>query len=103
MIGVGLLGFGTVGGGVYQILKSKKDYIKRKLGGEDIVIKKILVTDINKKRKYCVDKFLLTDKFEDIVNDSSIHVVVELIGGEEPSFSYIKAAIKKIKKTYSYC
>jgi Homoserine dehydrogenase len=93
MIGVGLLGFGTVGGGVYQILKSKKDYIKRKLG-EDIVIKKILVTDINKKRKYCVDKFLLTDKFEDIVNDSSIHVVVELIGGEEPSFSYIKAAIK---------
>ena len=96
MIGVGLLGFGTVGGGVYQILKSKKDYIKRKLG-EDIVIKKILVTDINKKRKYCVDKFLLTDKFEDIVNDSSIHVVVELIGGEEPSFSYIKAAIKNKK------
>lgn len=96
MIGVGLLGFGTVGGGVYQILKSKKDYIKRKLG-EDIVIKKILVTDINKKRKYCVDKFLLTDKFEDIVNDSSIHVVVELIGGEEPSFSYIKAAIKNTK------
>jgi homoserine dehydrogenase len=90
------LGFGTVGGGVYQILKSKKDYIKRKLG-EDIVIKKILVTDINKKRKYCVDKFLLTDKFEDIVNDSSIHVVVELIGGEEPSFSYIKAAIKNKK------
>ena len=96
MIGVGLLGFGTVGGGVYQILKSKKDFIKRKLG-EDIVIKKILVTDINKKRKYCVDKFLLTDKFEDIVNDSSIHVVVELIGGEEPSFSYIKAAIKNKK------
>lgn len=96
MIGVGLLGFGTVGGGVYQILKNKKDYIKRKLG-EDIVIKKILVKDINKKRKYCVDNLLLTDKFEDIMKDSDIQVVVELIGGEEPSFSYIKEAINNKK------
>lgn len=96
MIGVGLLGLGTVGSGVHQILTNKRDYIKRKLG-EEIIIQKILVKDVTKKRKYHVDNFLLTDKFEDVLKDSAIQVIVELIGGEEPSFSYIKEAIKRGK------
>jgi len=92
MIKVGLLGYGTVGGGVYNILTTKKEDIERKLG-EEIQIKKILVKEKNKKRKYDVDDSLLTEDYKEIVEDPQIQIVVELIGGETPTLSYIKEAI----------
>jgi len=96
MIKVGLLGYGTVGGGVYNILTTKKEDIERKLG-EKIQIKKILVKEKNKKRKYDVDDSLLTEDYKEIVEDPQIQIVVELIGGETPTLSYIKEAINSHK------
>jgi len=96
MIKVGLLGYGTVGGGVYNILTTKKEHIERKLG-EEIQIKKILVKEKDKKRKYDVDASLLTEDYKEIVEDPQIQIVVELIGGETPTLGYIKEAINRNK------
>ncbi|NLM96728.1 MAG: homoserine dehydrogenase [Halanaerobiaceae bacterium] len=96
MIKLGLLGFGTVGTGVYTVLKNNKESIRRKVGTE-LEIKRILVNDLEKKRSVDISRDLLTDNVEDIINDPEIDLVVELIGGEEPAYTYIKRAINNKK------
>ena len=87
-IKIGLLGLGTVGSGVFKTLKMF----------DNIEIKKIAVKNIYKKRDIeNFDTSLLTDDPYDIVNDKDIEIVVELIGGVEPTWDYIKAAIKNGK------
>ena len=72
-INVGLIGLGTVGGGVLKVLKDNPD----------ICIKKIAVRDINKKRNIeGLDTSILTNDPFSIVQDSDIDVVVEVMGGE---------------------
>lgn len=85
MINIGLCGFGTVGKGVYDIIKSNT-YLK-----ENVQIKKILVSSLNKKRD--IDKNLLTDNYKDIVNDQTIDLVIECIGGTTLAYDIIKESI----------
>jgi homoserine dehydrogenase len=84
---IGLIGFGTVGTGVYKTLQKFPD----------VEIVKIAVKNINKPRSVETPKGILTDNPFDIVNDSSIDVLVELIGGIEPAWEYISSAIKNGK------
>ncbi len=86
-IQLAIMGAGTVGGGVYKLLQMRKDdmYLR---AGTDIEIKKILVKSISETRKD-VDASLLTENFEDIVNDESIQIVVEVMGGIEPARTFI--------------
>ncbi|MBP2027730.1 homoserine dehydrogenase [Acetoanaerobium pronyense] len=99
-IQIAVLGLGTVGSGVKNILQEKKELLKerifQKTGLErEIEIKKILIRDINKV--YDVDKELLTEDFEDILNDDDIKIVVELIGGNQPATDYMIKAMKANK------
>ena len=96
MINVGLLGCGTVGGGVVKLLAKNRETIANKTGTE-IIIKKVLEKDMQKCRQMGLGEELVTDRFEDIVNDDSINIIIELIGGIEPAFSFITAAMKKGK------
>ncbi len=96
MIRVGLMGLGTVGSGVYKIINNKKEYLTNLLN-EDIEIKKILVKDLNKKRKINVNKKLLTDNARDILEDPEINIVIEVMGGMSPAFEYICNALKNGK------
>lgn len=96
MLKVGLMGLGTVGMGVYKIIDSKKEELANVLK-EDIEIKKILVKNLNKKRNIDIDRKLLTDNAKDILDDSEIDVVVEVIGGMSPAYEYICCALKKDK------
>lgn len=80
---VGLIGFGTVGTGVY---KSLADF-------NNIEIAKIAVKNINKPRAVDIPAGMLTDNPYDVVNDSSIDVVAELMGGVEPAWDYLRTAI----------
>lgn len=84
---IGMIGLGTVGSGVYKTLQD--------IDGIEIV--KIGVKNIDKPRPVDVPADMLTDNSYEIVNDPSIDVVVELIGGVEPAWSYISAAIKNGK------
>lgn len=84
---IGLIGLGTVGSGVY---KSLQDF-------DNVEIKKIAVKNIDKPRSVEVPRELLTtDPFE-ISNNPEIDVVVELMGGVEPAWSYIETALRNKK------
>ncbi|MBR2383314.1 MAG: homoserine dehydrogenase, partial [Anaerotignum sp.] len=92
---IALLGMGTVGSGVYHIIEKQKEEMPFKVGAE-LEIVKVLVRN---KAKYAevVPAEKLTDSFEDIINDDSIDMVVEVMGGIEPARTYIKAALEKGK------
>ena len=92
VIRAALLGFGTVGTGVYKVLQKQKEDMIPKLGSQ-IEIKKILVRNLEKAAAKVEDPAVLTNNWDEIVNDPEIDIVIELIGGIEPSRSYILAAI----------
>ncbi|AKL97167.1 homoserine dehydrogenase Hom [Clostridium aceticum] len=95
-IKIALLGAGTVGGGVWEILQTNKDNIIKNCG-YDIEVAKILVKDAAKKRKDIVPKDLLTSNYEDIIGDKEIEIIVEVMGGIEPAKDYILKALKSKK------
>ncbi|MEZ4357347.1 MAG: homoserine dehydrogenase [Eubacteriales bacterium] len=95
-VNIDLLGLGNVGSGVYKILSgNKKDIMHRE--GLDINIKKILVRDKTKKRLVDVPESLLTEDFNDIINDNTVSIIAESIGGVEPAKDYIMRAMKSGK------
>ena len=88
---IGLLGMGTVGSGVIEVLNKNAEDISKRVGAP-IKIKKILVRDKRKTRAN-VDTALLTDNFDDIINDSDISIIIEVIGGIKPAKDYIVRAL----------
>ena len=91
-IKIGLLGSGTVGSGVVEVLKKNVDEISQKAGTE-IEIKKILVRDLKKKRPH-LEGMELTDNINDILKDEDIDIIVELMGGLHPAREYMLRAMK---------
>ena len=89
---IALLGLGTVGSGVLKIIKNNQEKIKQ-TSGEEIVIKKALVRNPAKHRNEAQEIELTTD-FNDILHDSEIKIVVELMGGLHPAKEYIMQALK---------
>jgi homoserine dehydrogenase len=88
-----LLGFGTVGQGVYEALNTHKDQLKSVLG-EEVIIEAILVKDGEKKRNVD-ERILVTTDFEEILSIPDLQIVFEAIVGEEPGFTYLRKAIEK--------
>lgn len=86
-IKVGLVGFGTIGGGVAQILLHKKEEIRRKTGKE-IELVKICDKDLTSDRGVELPEGILTDDLSEIV-DAPIDIVIELIGGLEPARTFV--------------
>ncbi len=95
-ISIGLLGLGTVGTGVVQIVESHQDKLMHQLGCP-IQIKKILVSDVNKKRSIDIDSSKLTVEADDILFNPEIDVVIEVMGGVEKTREYILQALKNKK------
>ena len=84
---IALMGLGNVGRGVWMILNSNKEEIMKRSGYE-VDVAKILVRDLEKDRYVDVPKELLTTDFNEIINDDSIKIVVEVMGGIEPAREY---------------
>ncbi len=89
---IGLLGAGTVGSGVIQVLKENAHEVALKAGAP-VEIKTVLVRDINKRRPF-MDGLNITDRIEDILEDEEISIVVELMGGLHPAREYMLAAME---------
>lgn len=87
-----ILGIGTVGTGVFKIIKKQQEEFPHKIGAE-LEVAKVLVRNINKTRDG-VPAEILTDKWENIINDDSIDLIIEVMGGIEPAKSYITEALK---------
>lgn len=79
-IGVGIIGFGTVGAGVADGLLKHRDVMAKRLG-VDIVLKKIADLDIVTDRGVKIEEGILTTDAKSIVSDDSVQIVVETIGG----------------------
>lgn len=93
---VGIIGFGTIGSGVYELLNRNTEIISQRTG-LDIKIKTICDLDIKKlpgKNK----GIKITRDWRDVVSDDEIETVVEVIGGIEPAKTIIMEAMKKGKK-----
>ena len=88
MINIGLLGCGTVGSGVVELLQKNADIIAQRTG-DTITLKKVLDKDRDKCRALGIPEDMLATDFNDIINDPDINIVVELIGGIEPAFTFI--------------
>tara|TARA_Y100000589_G_scaffold300898_1_gene311401 strand:+ start:391 stop:1701 length:1311 start_codon:yes stop_codon:yes gene_type:complete len=88
---VGIIGFGTVGKGIYRILNGEQDThpILR-----EIEIAKIVVKNLSKKRDINLEKKLLTDNANLLINDSTIDVIVEVMGGTDYAKNIIIDSLK---------
>jgi homoserine dehydrogenase len=95
-IRIGLLGLGTVGAQVAERLATAGALIAERTG-VPVELARVLVRDVDKRRPYQPPRELLTTDAGDILDDPSINVVVEVMGGMEPARSYIERAISARK------
>ncbi len=100
-IQVALLGMGTVGSGVYEVIeKLQKGNFVHKVGA-DVHVKRILVRSPQKYVDMVEPHTILTTDWQDIVNDEDIDVVIEVMGGIEPARTYLTEALRAGKNIVS--
>lgn len=87
---IAMLGYGTVGSGVAELIYKNRDKFKKNLN-EELVLSKILVRDINKHKEKNKD-YILTNDVEEIFNEN-VDIVIEAMGGVNPSYEYVKRAL----------
>jgi homoserine dehydrogenase len=93
-VGIGIAGFGTVGGGVLSILRRHAGDIEARLGAR-IRVRRVVLRDVDKVRPVDVDRALLSTRMADLVEDREVAVVVELIGGVDQAFDLVKSALER--------
>jgi len=86
-IGVGLMGLGTIGGGVFKAL-SEKDSVVSEAVGCPVVLRKVL-----EQRPVTIEPRLLAKDVREILTDPEIDIVIEVLGGEHPAVDFIKEAL----------
>lgn len=85
---IAILGFGTVGQGIYHILDQRRSVLEEQCG-QEITVKKILVRDTKKRRgDFAVERLPLTDSFSDILTDGSIDIVFEVMSDGPKGVEY---------------
>ena len=94
--GIGLAGMGNVGAGVYKHLTQNRALLRERLGYE-LEVKRIAVRDPAKARDISVPGELLTTRWEDLLDDPAIQIVVELMGRKDESLRLILGAIERGK------
>ena len=94
---IAILGFGVVGSGVAEVIKSNSDSI---LKNSNVSLKVARILDI---RDFTGNEYenIITKNFDDILNDDSIGIVVETMGGVKPAFDFVLACLNKGKHVVS--
>jgi homoserine dehydrogenase len=95
-VGIGIAGFGTVGGGVLSILENHAREIEARLGAR-IVVRRVAVRDVAKERAVSLHPGLVTPRLGDLLEDRGVEVVVELIGGTDEAFDLVMGALSRGK------
>ena len=91
MAKVAIMGYGTVGSGVYDIIKTNSDKLSRSANGESVDIKYILdIRDFDDHP----EKELFTKEFNDILNDDEVSVVAEVMCGLHPAYEFTKSLLE---------
>ncbi len=89
MIKIAVLGYGTVGSGVVEVIQTNQKVINERVG-EELEIKYVL--DLKEFPGTSVEKLIVHD-FEQIVNDEEVQIVVEVMGGIEPAYTFVKRSL----------
>ncbi|MDO5134869.1 MAG: homoserine dehydrogenase [Eubacteriales bacterium] len=89
MIDIAVLGYGTVGSGVVEVINTNHKYINKR-AGEEINIKYVL--DLKDFPGDPVQEVLIHD-YETIINDPDVKIVVEVMGGIEPAYTFVRRAL----------
>ena len=89
---VGVLGCSNVGAALVQLITDQAEQIERRTGVR-LELAKVAVRDLTKERSVKLPADLLTDDTPSVVNDPSIDVIVEVMGGTEPARTYILDAL----------
>ncbi len=100
VIKAALLGLGTVGTGVYKVLKNQESEMEAKIGSK-VQISRILVRNLEKASEKVEDDSVLTNSCDENINDPLITIVIELMVGMEPARTYILAALRAGKHVVS--
>jgi homoserine dehydrogenase len=95
VVQIGLLGFGTIGSSVYRLIQKEHDQILEGTG-VDLQVAKVLEIDPAKTAGDAPAGLFTTD-FAEIVDDESVDIVVEVIGGTDAAFTFVDAAMRKGK------
>jgi len=95
-IHIGLAGLGTIGTGVYKNLEQNRALLKERLGVE-LVVKRVAEKEWTTPRQIMPPEELRTTRWQDLVEDPSIQVIVELIGGTGVALQLILAALENGK------
>ncbi|MEP6672510.1 MAG: homoserine dehydrogenase [Chthoniobacter sp.] len=93
---IGLAGMGNVGAGVFKHLTQNRALLRERLGFE-LDVKKIALRDPKKDRGVAVPPELITTQWQDLLDDPSIQIVVELMGQKEESLRFMLGAIERGK------
>lgn len=93
MVKIAVLGYGTVGSGVVEVIKTNQALVDAN-AGKHIEIKYVL--DLRDFPGDPVQE-IITHDYNDILNDDEIQVVVEVMGGTKPAYDFVKAALEKGK------
>ena len=94
---IAILGFGVVGSGVAEVIKTNADSIKR---NSNVSLKVARILDI---RDFSGSEYenIITKNFDDILEDDSIDTIVETMGGVKPAFDFVLACLNKGKNVVS--
>lgn len=87
-VGVAILGLGVVGGGVYSILSEKKEFFK-KTQGLDITVECVMEKNKERAKSLGVPEENVCASIEDVISNPGVDIVVEVIGGIEPSRTFV--------------
>ena len=90
MINVAIMGYGTIGSGVYEVLETNKEIIAANVG-QELQVKYIL--DLREFPGTAVEEKIVHD-FSVIVQDEEIQIVVETMGGLNPAYPFVKACLE---------
>ena len=93
MINIAVLGYGTVGSGVVEVIKTNQEIVNKK-SGQEINIKYVL--DLREFPGDSVMDILVHD-YNTILNDPEVEVIAEVMGGIEPAYTFVKSALEKGK------
>lgn len=96
VVNVGLIGAGTVGCGVIKILSQNRDIIEKRTGIR-LNLKKIADIDPDRKRPVKIPKGKLTKDARELIEDGSIHIIIELVGGTGIAKDFVLGAIRNGK------
>ena len=96
VVNIGLIGFGTIGSGVVEVFNKNLGLLENKVN-KKVKLKKVVDLDIETDRGVYISPELLSTDIDDILEDSEIDIVIELIGGYQPALKFILRAMENGK------